>query len=110
MLYVLNSLIIPVDFAERNKYTVLLRKINLSKAKEILSECQFISAVGHESTAKVLSELLGIYIPFNRITIRLKPGDMCIHFALKTRIPEGKVLNEEELKQLEYDFVLSMIC
>jgi hypothetical protein len=99
-----------VDFTERGKYTVLLRKIDLSQVKEILSEVSFTSAVGHEATAKVLSELLGMYIPHNRITVKLKPGDMCIHFALKTRLPEGKVLTEEELKQLDYEFVLSMIC
>jgi hypothetical protein len=110
MLYVMNSLIVPVDFNEKTKYTVLLRKISLKEAKEILSEIHFTSAVGHEATAKVLSELLGINIPFNRITVKLKAGDMCIHFALKTRLPEGKILTEEELKQLDYEFVLNMIC
>jgi len=109
MLYVMNSLIVPVNFDEKSRYTVILRKISLKEAKEILSEIDFISAVGHEATAKVLSELLGINIPFNRITVKLRPGDMCVHFSLKTRLPEGKILTEEELKQLEYEFVLSMV-
>jgi hypothetical protein len=109
MLYVLNSLIIPVDFDERYSYTVLLKKIGLREARELLLETKFISAVGHESTAKLLSELLKIDIPYNRITVKLKQGDMGLHFVLKTRLPEGKVLSEEELRQLEYEFVLSMI-
>jgi len=110
MFYVLNSLIVPVDFNERDRYMVFLKKINLTEARGILSEVDFTSAVGHEATAKVLSELIGINIPYNRIAVKLKPGDMCIHFALKTRLPEGKVLTEEELKQLNYEFVLSMVC
>jgi hypothetical protein len=110
MLYVMNSLIVPVDFNEKDRYMVVLRKIELTKARDILSTSEFISAVGHESTAQVLSELLGVDIPCNRITVKLKSGDMCIHFALKTRLPEGKVLTEEELKQLNYEFVLSVIC
>jgi len=110
MFYVLNSLIVPVDFNERDRYMVFLKKIDLTEARGILSEVDFTSAVGHEATAKVLSELIGINIPYNRIAVKLKPGGMCIHFALKTRLPEGKVLTEEELKQLNYEFVLSMIC
>jgi hypothetical protein len=107
MLYVLNSLIIPVDFDERYSYTVLLKKIGLREARELLLETKFISAVGHESTAKLLSELLKIDIPYNRIVVKFKPGDMGLHFVLKTRLPEGKILSEEELRQLEYDLVLS---
>jgi len=110
MLYVLNSLIVPVDFTEKDHYMVFLKKIVLTEAQEILSEVDFTSAVGHEATAKVLSELIGINISYNRITVKLKSGDMGLHFALKTRLPEGKVLTEEELKQLNYEFVLSMIC
>jgi hypothetical protein len=101
---------VPVDFTVKDCYMIVLRKINLEKAQDILSTTEFTSACGHEATAKVLSELLGINIPYNRVAVKLKSGDMAIHFALKTRLPEGKVLSEEELKQLNYEFVLSMIC
>jgi hypothetical protein len=109
MLYVLNALVIPVDFSEKTQYSVILRKIDLKQARELLRETNFVSAIGHEATAKVLSELLGVEVPFNRITVKFKKGDMGLHFALKTRLPEGKILSEEELRQLEYELVLSMV-
>jgi len=109
MIYVLNTLIIPVDFEIKEKYSIHLEKIDIEKAREMLSEKEFISAIGHEATAKLLSELLGISIPYNRIAIKLKPGDIGIHFFLKERLPEGKILSEEELRKIEYDLILSKV-
>jgi len=108
MIYVLNTLILPVDFEAKKQYEVYLEKIDIEKAKEVLSE-GFISAVGHEATAKLLSKLLGISIPYNRIAIKMREGDIGIHFFLKTRLPEGKILSEEELRELEYDLILSKV-
>jgi hypothetical protein len=65
--------------------------------------------VGHEATASLLSKLLGVTIPFNRATIFLQPGDRCLHFFLKSRIPEGKILTEDELKSLDFWLVLSEV-
>jgi len=109
MLYVLNSIIVPVDFQNKQGYVVSLWKIDLETAKKIVREMPFTSAVGHEATAKVLSELLGVEIPYNRITVRMKEGDAGLHFVLRTRLPEGKVLSEEELRQLDFDLVLSRV-
>jgi hypothetical protein len=109
MLYVLNSIIVPVDFQNKQGYVVSLWKIDLETARKIVKEMPFISAVGHEATAKVLSELLGVEIPFNRITVKMKEGDAGLHFVLRTRLPEGKVLSEEELRQLDFDLVLSRV-
>ena len=61
---------------------------------------RIVSAVGHESTAKVLSQLLGIEVPVNRVEIKLKPKDAVLVFQILKRLPEGKVLNEDELKEL----------
>jgi len=65
-----------------------------------------VSAVGHESTAKLLSQLLGIEIPVNRIEIKIEYGDKLIVFQLLQRLPEGKVLSEEELRQLQFRFLI----
>ena len=48
--------------------------------------------------------LLGIEIEANRIPIKLSEGDVLIVFQLLERLPEGKVLSEEELKKLKYKF------
>jgi hypothetical protein len=45
--------------------------ISLGEVKALLKE-GFVSAVGHESTARVLSSLLGTDVPFNRAQISIK--------------------------------------
>jgi hypothetical protein len=61
-----------------------------------------ISAVGHQATADFMSSLLGIEVPVNRIAITLKPGDEVYVLQLMTRLPEGKILSQEELSQIKY--------
>ena len=109
MLYVLNTLIVPVDFEAKQEYVVSIQKIDLETARRIIREMEFTSAVGHEATAKVLTELLGVEIPYNRIAVKMREGDSAIHFVLRTRLPEGKVLSEEELRALDFDLVFSKV-
>ncbi|MBE3556879.1 MAG: DUF1874 domain-containing protein [Firmicutes bacterium] len=66
----------------------------------------FISAVGYASTARFLSRLLNIPIPVNRIRVELSPEDMAVRFILAKRLPEGKILTEEELEETLYRFDL----
>jgi len=106
--YILNTLIVPVNFDETPEAKVRLRRISVEEARAILAG-GFISAVGHEATAKLLSQLLGVEIPAIRQTIFMKPGDKAVHFFLKSRLPEGVVLGEEELKRLEFWLVLSEV-
>jgi hypothetical protein len=106
--FVLNTLIVPIDFDKNQSVNIKLTKISIEEAKEVLKN-GFISAVGHEGTAKVLSQLLSIEIPTNRITVFFNRADVGIHFFLKTRLPEGKVLSEQELKQLQFWLVKSEV-
>jgi len=108
-IYVLNTLITPIDFSKTNEAVVKLQKISIEEAKQLLQNNHFISAIGHESTAKLLSQLLNIDISMNRTVIYFEKGDIGLHFFLKTRIPEGKVLSESELKQLDFWLVKSQI-
>ena len=64
----------------------------------------WVSAVGHESTAKVLTQLLGVEVPVNRIRIELGEDDVLYVFQLLTRLPEGRVLSREEVLSLPYRF------
>ena len=66
--------------------------------KELLKENDFISAIGHQSTAEVLSELIGIDIPMNN-SVQPKPGQTAIVFRLLGRIPKGKFYLEKKLKK-----------
>lgn len=66
----------------------------------------FVSAIGHEASAEVLSQILNITIPVNRIHIRMQTGDEALILRLLQRLPEGKVLDEIELKTLDFELGL----
>ncbi len=107
MKYILNSLIVPLARDVRAAQ-VLIEKVPVEKAKEFVDD-SFVSAVGHEATAKLLTELLGADIPLNRVAIEMRPGDQALHFVLRQRLPEGTVLNIEALKTLEFDFYITTV-
>ena len=83
----------------KKEFELHIREIDINEVKEWL-KLKFTSVIGHEATASVLSQLLGIQIPVNRIQIKLEHGDILIVFQLMTRLPEGKILTREELEQL----------
>ena len=60
----------------------------------------FTSAVGHEATAQIISVQLGIQVPTNRISIKLVSGDTLIVYQLLARLPEGKILGVNEMRQV----------
>ena len=82
-----------------------VKEIDIETVKVMLTQ-PFISAVGHESTSRVLTMLLGTLVPYNRIQVKLQKGDKMLVFQLMTRLEEGRILSEEELKQLQYKFYL----
>jgi len=59
----------------------------------------FVSAVGHEATANFLSELFGIYIPYNRFNLRIEGNDEVI----VAQYSKGR-LNGEPIKFTPDDF------
>ena len=89
---------------------VLIKEIDLETAIKTLKERGFINAISHEGTAKLLSELLGMEIKQNRINVKLKNGDCLILFQLKERLPEGKVLSYEEIKNIKYSFYFIVVA
>ena len=97
--YVINSPILT----DWGKYDY--KKISVKEAKHFLST-DFISAVGHKSTAQFLSLLTGVNIPVNRVAIKMKTGDIALVFKLKVRLPEGVVLTEKELQEVPYELGL----
>lgn len=65
-----------------------------------------LSAVGHQSTADILTELLETEIPVNRIQFAQEVGQSAIVFKLKGRPPEGVILSREEIESIGYEFGL----
>jgi len=104
-LYVLSTGFVPVDLEKHRKVVIVQRIISVQEAKQLLANSNFISAVGHQSTAHLMSAVLGISVPYNRAQIYLEPGDQAVGFVLKARPPEGRVLSREELESIGYYFI-----
>ena len=85
MLYILNSAVLTAYGLF--EYSPLA----IDTAADMVRCEEFTSAIGHEATAQVLSELLLKQIPCNRIQITMQPGEQAIVFRLKFRPEEGKV-------------------
>jgi hypothetical protein len=78
---------------------VKVSPITVGEVKALLEQ-GFVSAVGHESTAKIISLLVGVEVPTNRIAIRLSGQDRLIVFQIGIRLAEGQVLSQEEVAAL----------
>ena len=79
--------------------------LTITCAKLILVD-GFTSAIGHSASADILSRLLNITIPVNRIHITMEPGDRALILRLMQRLPEGKVLNKTELNKTPFELGL----
>jgi hypothetical protein len=97
--YIMNTPILT-DWGE-----YVFSRISLEEVKSLLQE-DFTSAIGHEGTATLMTRLTGVEIPTNRIAVKMQAGDEAIVFRVLTRLPEGKVLSEEELQTVPYEFGL----
>ena len=97
--FILNSLITPFKGENANFF---IEKIDLEKAKLFLPK-NFISAVGHQATADMISSLLEVKVEVNRVQIFFEIGDKALAFVPRERLPEGKILSKEELLKIPLD-------
>jgi hypothetical protein len=65
-----------------------------------------LSAIGHGSTAAILTELLEIPVAVNRIQFAQETGQDALVFKLKGRAPEGVILSKEEIQEIGFEFGL----
>jgi hypothetical protein len=105
-LYLLNTTVIPCGSDGIWEVATL----PLAAARNLLSRSSpanvYTSAVGHESTAAIMAELLGVQVPANRIQVAPASGDKLLCFKLKQRAPEGVILSREQIEALGYEWVL----
>ncbi len=83
-----------------------IEDIDINSAKRYILQNGFVSAIGHEATAEIMSEVLGFNIKMNRIQFHQEVGQIAIVFKLNERPPEGEVLNREEIERIGYSFKL----
>lgn len=77
--------------------TVRFTEIDETSTAAALAQSEWTSAVGHADTAAILSNVLGLPVPCNRVTVTLKAGDRAIVGQYKgprlaegaTELPEG---------------------
>jgi len=80
------------------------RPVSLTEAQQMVSDWGFESAIGHESTAAAISELLHIRCPVNRIEYTQSVGSSALVFKLNGRPQEGVVLSREDLEHIGYSW------
>jgi hypothetical protein len=61
------------------------------------------SAIGHEASATLLSRLLDRPVAIQRISVQLQPGDSAVVLRLCQRLPEGAILDAEQLANTPYE-------
>lgn len=91
--------------------TFRFEPISLERARELVQEFQrpgkrVQSAIGHQSTADLLTVLLGIPVQKDRMELNQTVEDLALVFKLSRRPPEGKVLTREEIEEIGYEFGL----
>ena len=91
--------------------TYIYEPLTLEEARTLVNEFQregknTQSVIGHQTTADLLSALLGIAVAVKRIEYQQTVEDAAVIFKLKGRPPEGKVLSREELGEMGYEFGL----
>jgi hypothetical protein len=79
--------------------------LEVSLARSVLKD-GFLSAVGHQASARFLSHALGMEIPVNRVRIAMEPGDRALVLRLNARLPEGSLLSESEMDELPFELGL----
>jgi hypothetical protein len=100
MITLLNTSIITEDGYYWRRATTLDQVIAM-----LAEEGFFVqSAIGHKSTADILTELLGIPVEVNRMQYRQQAEDVAIVFQLNERPEEGKILSREEIEEIGYSF------
>ena len=84
--------------------TYEIETITLAEAKTLLSGSKIDSAIGHQSTASVMTTLLDVDIIMNRQQFSQQIGQQALVFKLKGRPEEGKILSSKEIKDMGYEF------
>jgi hypothetical protein len=82
------------------------RRLTLRDARSLVESRPWLSAIGHEATARLISALLGIHCPSERREVRQQVGQQAVVFRLSRRAPLGADFSTSELKALGHEWTL----
>ncbi len=80
--------------------------IDLPQAQALVAAQPFESFIGHDSTASLMSTLLGVDVPMRRLACAQGPGQVALVIKLNGRPPEGTILSLEQIEAFGYSFGL----
>jgi hypothetical protein len=83
-----------------------VRTISLEQAQQLAKDNadNLLSAIGHDSTSQIMTELLGVNVTVNRIQFAQELGQIALVFKLKGRAPEGVILDTAGIEAIGYEF------
>ena len=96
-LYLLNAF--SLNMLEKGRAIIDVREVSKEEAFKLLQK-SFESYISHQSTAQVLSNMLGRQIEMKRESVKLKDRDRALIFQIKVRPTEGQIFTEEEVKKI----------
>jgi hypothetical protein len=69
---------------------ISVRPLDVQDVRDFKVRVGLESVVGHEDLAPLFSKMLGFHVPYNRVTLWLKPGDRVIVGQYRgPRLPPG---------------------
>jgi hypothetical protein len=85
------------------------KRIKPDEARQLIRDFvvegkEIVSAIGHASTAEILSELFEYSVQVQRVEVEQTPADVALVFRLKGRLSEGQGLTRSEIEQIGYEF------
>ena len=83
-----------------------LTGISLEDARKLAHVMELDSAIGHASTAQIMTTLLGVDVPVNRQMFAQQVSQQALVFKLNGRPEEGKILTAEEIEAIGYKWQL----
>jgi hypothetical protein len=95
---ILNTAIVTADGCYE------LKTVTVEEAKRLLAQHrgQVNSAVGHQGTADVLSELLGVPVPVNRQVYQQAVRETALVCKINGRGTEGQILDREGMERIGF--------
>ena len=77
----------------------VVKEITLQQVKDELAVSAWSSAVGHETTALVLTALMQFEVKFNRANVALKKGDVLLVVTPNFRASEAREFTFDEVNK-----------
>lgn len=84
----------------------LVSPLSVEEARELITHYGFESAVGHQASAEVLSRILQVEVPMNRVEYHQRVGQKAIALKMNVRPPEGQILTTDEMIQVGFELQL----